>query len=54
LWSKPGADFLCIEPWYGYASPVNFDGPFATKPGLLLIPPGGEECLTLRIRVSAA
>ena len=50
LWSKP-APFLCIEPWYGYASPVDFDGPFASKPGLLLIPPGGSEVLSLRIAV---
>jgi galactose mutarotase-like enzyme len=52
LWSKPGADFLCIEPWYGFASPVGFDGPFETKPGLLLIAPGQTEVLTLTIRVT--
>jgi galactose mutarotase-like enzyme len=52
LWSKPGADFLCIEPWYGYASPIGFDGAFETKPGLLLIAPGEAEYLTLRIRVT--
>jgi galactose mutarotase-like enzyme len=51
LWSKPGSEFLCIEPWYGYASPVDFDGPFAKKPGLLLIPPGGSEVLALHIAV---
>jgi galactose mutarotase-like enzyme len=54
LWSKPGGDFLCIEPWYGYASPIGFDGPFEAKPGLLLIEPGGEEILTMRIRVAPA
>jgi galactose mutarotase-like enzyme len=52
LWSKAGGDFLCIEPWYGYASPVGFDGPFETKPGLLHIPPGEAARLSLRIRVS--
>lgn len=52
LWSKPGGDFLCIEPWYGYASPVGFDGPFETKPGLMLIPPGEAEALTLKIRIT--
>jgi galactose mutarotase-like enzyme len=51
LWTKPGADFLCIEPWYGYASPLDFDGPFAAKPGLLLIEPGATRTLTMRIRV---
>lgn len=49
VWMKLGADFLCIEPWQGYASPVDFDGEFADKPGLLLIPPGGQRTATLRV-----
>jgi galactose mutarotase-like enzyme len=51
LWSKADGNFLCIEPWYGYASPVDFDGEFETKPGLLHIAPGDTELLTLKIRV---
>jgi galactose mutarotase-like enzyme len=51
LWSKPGADFLCIEPWYGYASPIDFDGPFATKPGLLHIEPGGTAACEFSISI---
>jgi len=39
LWMKPGAEFLCIEPWHGYASPVGFKGDFREKPGLLQIAP---------------
>ncbi len=54
LWSKPGADFVCIEPWYGYASPVDFDGDFASKPGLLHIAPGDRHELSLRIAVGDA
>ena len=42
IWSKPGAAFLCIEPWCGLASPEDFAGEFASKPHLLLIPPGDE------------
>ncbi|MBL6077585.1 aldose 1-epimerase family protein [Belnapia sp. T18] len=43
LWSKPGgADFLCIEPWQGFASPLGWDGEFTDKPGLVTLPPGGE------------
>ncbi len=52
IWMKPGADFLCIEPWRGYASPVGFDGAFASKPGLLLIPPGEERAAMLRVALS--
>jgi galactose mutarotase-like enzyme len=52
IWSKPsGAPFLCIEPWRGFASPVNFDGEFADKPGLMLIAPGRTETLSLSIKV---
>ncbi len=42
IWSKPGAAFLCIEPWCGLASPEEFSGEFAAKPHLLLIPPGEQ------------
>ncbi len=42
IWSKLGAPFICFEPWQGYSSPVNFDGEFAQKPGVLLIPQHGE------------
>jgi hypothetical protein len=40
IWTKPGSRFLCIEPWLGTASPADFDGPFVSKPGVVLIPPG--------------
>jgi len=42
LWMKPGAAFLCIEPWHGYATPVGFAGDFAGKPGLLHLEPGQD------------
>jgi galactose mutarotase-like enzyme len=52
IWSKPGgAPFLCIEPWYGFASPSNFEGEFADKPGLMHIAPTRTRILRYRIRV---
>jgi galactose mutarotase-like enzyme len=52
IWSKPGgAPFLCIEPWRGFASPVDFDGEFSDKPGLMLIAPGATATLQYRITV---
>ncbi|MDX8491954.1 aldose 1-epimerase family protein [Mesorhizobium sp. VK22B] len=52
IWSKPGgAPFLCIEPWHGLASPVDFDGEFADKPGVMLIEPGAKRTLTYRIAI---
>ena len=41
IWSKPtGAPFLCIEPWFGMASPLGWQGEFAEKPGILPLEPG--------------
>jgi galactose mutarotase-like enzyme len=52
VWSKPGgAPFVCIEPWCGTASPSDFDGEFADKPGLMHIAPGEKQIQKYRIRV---
>jgi galactose mutarotase-like enzyme len=40
IWTKPGAPLLCIEPWCGHASPVDFDGSLAEKPGSINLAPG--------------
>jgi len=34
VWTKPKAEFICIEPWHGVADPVGFTGDFKTKPGV--------------------
>jgi len=52
IWSKPGdAPFLCIEPWHGFASPIDFDGEFTDKPGLMHIPPGEARAVRYTIGV---
>jgi galactose mutarotase-like enzyme len=52
IWSKPdGAPFLCLEPWRGFASPLDFDGEFLDKPGIMKIEPGKTEILSYRISV---
>ena len=52
IWSKPsGAPFLCIEPWHGFASPVDFEGEFTAKPGLMHIAPSTTRGLSYRIRI---
>ena len=53
IWSKPGgAPFLCIEPWHGIASPIDFDGEFAEKPGVMLIEPSSKRKLSYQILLS--
>jgi galactose mutarotase-like enzyme len=54
IWTKPGAGFICIEPWQGHADPEDFDGDFAAKPGVLLIQPGETRSFTMGITVSSA
>lgn len=50
LWSRPGGDFLCIEPLLGHADPVGFTGDIMEKPGMVYIPPG--ETLTLSVTIT--
>lgn len=50
IWQKPGAAFICIEPWHGYASPAEFNGEFRNKPGLMLIPPGETRVMSWTVR----
>lgn len=37
IWSKPGAPFVCIEPWFGHADPINFQGAIFEKPGIICL-----------------
>jgi len=34
LWTKPGAPYICIEPWYGLADRDGSNGIFETKQGI--------------------
>jgi len=51
IWTKPGAGFICIEPWQGHADPEGFDGEFADKPGIVLIEPGATRAFEMRITI---
>lgn len=35
IWSKPGADFVCIEPWSGHADFVGHNGRLEDKAGVI-------------------
>lgn len=34
IWTKPGAPYVCIEPWAGIADRADFDGEIWDKPGM--------------------
>jgi len=51
IWTKPGAGFICIEPWQGYNDPVDFSDDIFHKPGIVTIAPGDvwKASITLRL-----
>ena len=53
LWQKPGAPFLCIEPWQGIADPAGYDGDFRDKPGVVSLPPGEARRFRMDVTVLA-
>jgi galactose mutarotase-like enzyme len=53
LWSKPGAPFLCLEPWCGTAAPLGWGGDFLEKPGIAILEPGAARAFRWAVRVSA-
>ncbi|MBR3162566.1 MAG: aldose 1-epimerase family protein [Clostridia bacterium] len=40
IWSKKGANFLCIEPWFNTADSVSSTGKYTDKEGLISLEPG--------------
>lgn len=52
LWSKPGASFVCIEPWYGIADSVESQGNLFEKKGIKVLKPGQKfECaITIEVQ----
>lgn len=52
IWTKPGAPFLCLEPWQGFADPVGFSGAFEHKPGIAEISPQGHRTWSALISIA--
>ena len=40
VWTKPGANFICIEPWHGITDPEGFSGDLMQKPGVHVLKAG--------------
>ena len=51
VWTKPGAGFICIEPWHGIADPEGFSGELAAKPGVFAVAAGGERLVEIGIEL---
>lgn len=53
LWTKPGARYVCVEPWHGIADPEGFDGDFRDKPGVFQIVPGASWACEMHVTLTA-
>jgi galactose mutarotase-like enzyme len=53
IWTRPGAPFICIEPWHGIADPAGFDGDFTSKPGVFTVAPAGVQLMETNITLLA-
>ncbi|RDE05978.1 aldose 1-epimerase family protein [Sphingomonas aracearum] len=51
IWSKPGARFVCVEPWHGIADPQGYAGDFRDKPGVFEIAPGADRLCSMAVTV---
>ncbi len=49
IWTKPGAAYVCVEPWHGIADPEGYDGEYRDKPGVFEVPAHGEQRITMSV-----
>lgn len=49
VWTKPGAGFVCLEPWHGLPDPSDFIGDIRDKPGIFQVEPGETRRLAMTI-----
>ncbi|MEM9829678.1 MAG: aldose 1-epimerase family protein [Bacteroidota bacterium] len=50
IWQKVGADFYCIEPWYGIADTADRSGDFTEKEGIRQLSPGEQFVAKYQIK----
>lgn len=49
VWTKPGAAFVCVEPWWGHADPAGFAGNIWDKPGIMRLAPGERRTFSMAV-----
>jgi galactose mutarotase-like enzyme len=52
IWTKPGARYVCIEPWHGIADPIGFTGEIWDKPGILRFAPGESRTFGMQVTLA--
>ncbi len=51
IWAKPGAPFVCLEPWLGIADSVDHSGLLTEKEGIRMLEPGKSEVKKYSIEI---
>jgi galactose mutarotase-like enzyme len=54
LWTKPQANFICIEPWHGIADPQGYSGDFSAKPGVFILAPQASLAIKMAVTLVEA
>jgi len=54
VWTKPGAHFICIEPWHGVTDAAGFSGDFTEKAGVFVLAAGESLSTTMAITLMEA
>lgn len=52
IWAKPGAAYVCIEPWFGYDDPVDTSGHIEDKASMMPLEPGSSFTTGIAIQAS--
>jgi galactose mutarotase-like enzyme len=51
FWKKPGAPFLCIEPWWGIADSIHSNGRIFDKEGMFRLNEGDSKIFKYGMRI---
>lgn len=51
LWQKPGAPFICVEPWHGTAARKGGSDELAQRPYSVILPPGQTARFAFSVEV---
>jgi galactose mutarotase-like enzyme len=54
IWTKPGAPYICIEPWHGLPSARDAEEPLERRPGAIVLAPGESSMLDMRLTFGVA
>ncbi|MBX5064815.1 aldose 1-epimerase family protein [Rhizobium lentis] len=51
LWTKPGAPFICIEPWHGTAAEAEGSNELSKRPHTTLLAPGATARFSFTVEI---